>query len=35
MRELMNSFEDAPTMYSLLEDASMVVWSTIEKEEKS
>ena len=35
MRELMNSFEDSPTIYALLEDASMVVWSTIEKEEKS
>jgi hypothetical protein len=35
MRELMNSFEDVPAVYSLLEDASIVVWSTIEKEEKS
>jgi hypothetical protein len=35
LRELLNSFEDAPTMFSLLEDASLVVWSTIEKEEKS
>ena len=35
LRELLNSFEDAPTMASLLEDASLVVWSTIEREEKS
>ena len=35
MRELMNSFEDVPAVYSLLEDATLVVWSTIEKEEKS
>ena len=35
MRELMNSFEDVPAVYSLLEDASLVVWTTIEKEEKS
>jgi hypothetical protein len=35
LRELMNSFEDAPTMADLLEEASLVVWSTIEREEKS
>jgi len=35
MRELLNSFEDAPTVHSLLEDASLVVWGTIEREEKS
>ena len=35
MRELINSFEDVPAVYSLLEDASIVVWTTIEKEEKS
>ena len=35
LRELLNSFEDAPTVASLLEDASLVVWSTIEREEKS
>ena len=35
LRELLNSFEDAPAMASLLEDASLVVWSTIEREEKS
>ena len=35
LRELMNSFEDSPAMASLLEDASLVVWSTIEREEKS
>jgi len=31
----MNSFEDSPTMADLLEEASLVVWSTIEREEKS
>ena len=35
LRELLNSFEDAPTVAALLEDASLVVWSTIEREEKS
>ena len=35
LRELLNSFEDAPTVASLLEEASLVVWSTIEREEKS
>ena len=35
LRELLNTFEDTPTMYSLLEDASLVVWSSIEREEKS
>ena len=35
LRELLNSFEDAPTVASLLEDASLVVWSAIEREEKS
>jgi hypothetical protein len=35
MRELLNSFEESPTMYDLLEEASLVVWSTIEREEKS
>lgn len=35
LRELLNSFEDSPTVVSLLEDASLVVWSTIEREEKS
>ena len=35
LRELMNSFEDSPTMASLLDEASLVVWSTIEREEKS
>jgi hypothetical protein len=35
LRELLNSFEDAPTVHSLLEDASLVVWGTIEREEKS
>jgi hypothetical protein len=35
MRELMNSFEDVPSVYALLEEASLVVWTTIEKEEKT
>ena len=35
MRELINTFEDQPTMLSLLEDASLVVWTTIEREEKT
>lgn len=35
LRELLNSFEDQPTMSSLIEDASIVVWSTMEREEKS
>jgi hypothetical protein len=35
LRELLNTFEDAPTMSSLLEDASLVIWSVIEKEERS
>lgn len=35
LRELLNSFDDAPTMHSLIEEASLVVWSVIEKEEKS
>jgi len=35
LRELLNSFEDSPTMADLLEEASLVVWSTIEREEKS
>jgi hypothetical protein len=35
LRELLNTFEDVPTLFSLLEDASGVIWSTIEREEKS
>ena len=35
LRELVNSFEDTPTMLSLLEEASLVIWSTIEREEKN
>ncbi len=35
IRELLNSFDDAPTMHALIEEASLVVWSVIEKEEKS
>lgn len=35
LRELMNSFQDQPTMSALIEDASIVIWSTIEREEKT
>ena len=35
LRELNNSFEEVPAMVALLEEASLVVWSTIEREEKS
>jgi len=35
LRELVNSFEDSPTMSDLIDEASIVVWSTIEREEKS
>ena len=35
LRELMNSFEDTPAMADLLDDAAIVVWGTIEREEKS
>ena len=35
LRELLNTFEDVPTVFSLLEDASGVIWSTIEREERS
>ena len=35
IRELLNSFDDAPTMHALIEEASLVVWSVIEREEKS
>ena len=35
LRELVNTFEDVPAMMALLEDASLVIWSTIEREEKS
>jgi hypothetical protein len=35
LRELSNTFQDQPTLLSLLEDAGMVVWSTLEREEKS
>jgi hypothetical protein len=31
----MNSFQDQPTMSALIEDASIVIWSTIEREEKT
>ncbi len=35
LRELFNSFEDQPTMAALLEEASLIVWATIEREEKT
>jgi hypothetical protein len=35
LRELLNSFQDQPTMSSLIDDAAIVVWSTIEREEKT
>lgn len=35
IRELLNSFDDAPAMHDLIEEASMVIWSVIEREEKS
>jgi hypothetical protein len=35
LRELSNTFQDQPTILALLEDAGLVVWSTLEREEKS
>jgi len=35
IRELSNTFQDQPTILALLEDAGLVVWSTLEREEKS
>ncbi len=35
LRELNNTFEDVPAMMALLEEASLVIWGTIEREEKS
>ena len=35
LRELSNTFEDVPAMMALLEEASLVIWGTIEREEKS
>lgn len=35
LRELINTFEQEPNIASLLEESSMLVWSTLEKEEKS
>jgi hypothetical protein len=35
LRELSNTFQDQPTILALLEDAGLIVWSTLEKEEKS
>jgi hypothetical protein len=35
LRELANTFQDQPTISSLLEDAGLIIWSTLEREEKS
>jgi hypothetical protein len=35
LRELNQTFESQPTIQTLLEDASMLVWSVLEREEKS
>jgi hypothetical protein len=35
LRELMQTFDGQPAIQSLLDDASLLVWSTIEREEKS
>jgi hypothetical protein len=35
LRELMQTFDGQPTLQALLEDSSLIVWSTIEREEKS
>jgi hypothetical protein len=35
LRELLNCFEDQPTISDLIEDSSFMVWSIMEKEEKS
>jgi len=35
LRELNNTFEDVPAMMALLEEASLVIWGTIEREEKT
>ncbi len=35
LRELMQTFDGQPAIQSLLDDASILVWSTIEREEKS
>jgi len=31
----MQTFDGQPTLQALLEDSSLIVWSTIEREEKS
>jgi hypothetical protein len=35
LRELMQTFDGQPTIQALLEDSSLLVWSTMEREEKS
>lgn len=35
LRELMQTFDGQPGIQALLEDSSLLVWSTIEREEKS
>jgi hypothetical protein len=35
LRELINTFDGQPAIQSLLEDSSLLVWSTLEREEKS
>lgn len=35
LRELVNTFEDQPTILALLEDSSLLVWSTMEREERT
>jgi hypothetical protein len=35
LRELINTFDGQPTIQSLLEDSSLLVWSTLEREERS
>ncbi len=35
LRELLNCFEDQPAISDLIEDSSFMVWSIMEKEEKS
>lgn len=35
LRELVNTFDGQPSFQALLEDSSLLVWSTLEREEKS
>lgn len=35
LRELMQTFDGQPTIQSLLDDSALLVWSTLEREEKS